>query len=195
MAPAASAQTSFSSSSVSTQIDYGRNGNQVVEAGDSFYVPRNGYAVSCTMGPVITPHIAFTAGHCANPGEPIVVDGKVVGKAITPIVGKDAVMIALNGSMPSKMTKTSIFTPRVGEKISMRGSTSGLTSGKVTSGTQIANLDVHGLFNTPFTAAYMTDMPVQKGDSGGAVYNSRGEVVGIISGAVEGKAGIVPVIW
>lgn len=185
----------LSSSAPGGSINYGKNGNKVVEAGDAISIPKPGAVMSCTLGPIITPHVAITANHCANPGDKIIVDGKVVGRAVTPIIGRDVVVVALNGALPTKMTRTSVITPRVGEKVSMRGTTSGIVHGTVSSGVQKIIIDKHGVFNKSSTPAYLAKMTVRKGDSGSAVYNSRGEAVGIVSGFTsDGQAGIVPII-
>jgi streptogrisin D len=128
-----------------------------------------------------TPYL-LTAGHCTNLGGTWR-GGDVSGARVveSDCPGADSGLLTRpNGTGPGRINTgqaiTSAAAPKVGERISKQGSTTGGGTGQVTSVDQSVNFDV-GVLNHEFGTTAHTD----HGDSGGPAYDgSKG--LGTLSG-------------
>ncbi|MEC3979702.1 S1 family peptidase [Amycolatopsis sp. H20-H5] len=128
-----------------------------------------------------TPYL-LTAGHCTNLGGTWR-GGDVSGARVvqSDCPGADSGLLTRpNGTGPGRINTgqaiTSAAAPRVGERMSKQGSTTGGGTGQVTSVDQSVNFDV-GVLNHEFGTTAHTD----HGDSGGPAYDgSKG--LGTLSG-------------
>jgi streptogrisin D len=117
--------------------------------------------------------LILTAGHCTdlggvwNGGD--MTNGQVVAADVP---GPDSGLITNNGSNASQINDgtpiTSVATPTVGQSIRKSGSTTGITSGTVTSVDQTVPFDVGVLQHMTGTTVHS-----EPGDSGGAGYTGN----------------------
>lgn len=154
-----------------------------ITAGMQIYLRGDdGPSSSCSLGPVISPAVATTAGHCGEVGDTVLDPHNdtligVVEKSLDAPV--DAALIRLaNNIHPDDVTVDTLnpVTPAVGEVITKTGATTGTTSG--------LSRDEPHVRNTVMSArAEMCSLP---GDSGGVVRNAAGDAVGVLSYYIGG---------
>ena len=169
----------------------------------------------CSLGPVLTPTTAVTAGHCGEEGSTVTAEGRTIGTITQLVDGMDLAVITLKEGVDPQLS-TLGDVPDKGADIWKRGERTGVTRGTVQSGltkVEAQGAGVFGRLGLPAdplgieerTAAkhpstvYLTDMCAAQGDSGAAVY-SGDTVVGVVS-AVTGdcndpdyRAAVVPVL-
>ena len=162
----------------------------------------NGTSVSnCTMT-VITPKYGITSGHCAETGELITGYSKYGRKAEIGIVVEDY-MPENQDNIPNnnlvdvalikfhdniKGAQDSIFNeyPRKGSSVSILGHRSKGSQGHVVE-TKDPNQRQRNII--------LTDALVRPGDSGGPVYDSKGNIIGIVEYSYNtGESGITPIV-
>lgn len=139
----------------------------------------DGTSSRCTLGPVLNERIALIAAHCAdgqvNTRVSSDLTDQVFGGVIRIHESADIAMISLNtGSTARPRTDTPVDfgTPQPGEPLAKHGRTTGATTGQVT------KIDRSG-------QTAQTSLCLLPGDSGAAVYNSRGEAVAMASGYIS----------
>jgi streptogrisin D len=143
--------------------------NGVVRCSAGFNVNRGGQ------------NFVLTAGHCTDEGGTWS-GGDMTGGQVaeSDVPGADSGLITNNGSAPGRVNDgtaiTSAANPTVGQQVKKSGSTTGVTSGQVTSVDETVNFDVGVLQHMTGTTVHS-----EPGDSGGPGYTgSAGQ--GTLSG-------------
>ena len=175
-----------------------------ISDGDTIYIDtrEKGYVKKCTLGAVLSRTKGVTASHCGFPGAKVyTTDGKVIGTMTGFIPGSDIGFFSINSSAVEAIPSKLGIVPKVGDPVSKKGSTTGVTNGTIkvrnsttvegyrpSRATQWGLSHIEGLNDSKFfnnriakSRLSLTDMCVRKGDSGAPVYDSAGRVVGIVS--------------
>lgn len=178
--------------------------NGIIESGDTIHITNSRSVGSitlpydidsrCSLGPVISDTVAYTASHCGSVGTQVSQDGKVIGVITGTAPGRDISRIELT---PGQQVRPDTLgeVPAIGETVHYHGSTSGDISGVVDSDVQWTQVSGQGVledfgipnpfhFGTPDFSGdnFGVRMDSISGDSGAAVYNESGQVVGVLSG-------------
>jgi serine protease Do len=156
--------------------------SQEVTIGSGFFVSADGYAV--------------TNSHVVEHGDQTQVrtnDGKVY---TAKVVGKDMLsdlaLIKVDGRKDFPYVKLADQAPRVGDWVLAVGNTFGL-GGTVTAG--IVSARERNIETGSGEGLLQIDAPINKGDSGGPSFNTRGEVIGVNSMIFSPSGGSVGVAF
>lgn len=146
----------------------------------------------CTLGAVIAPHRALTAGHCGNVGQPVL-DGKEnrIGSIVANRIdqGVDIAVIALDPQLRAQVDAidwSGSF--HRGQPVTKQGVTTGFGSGTVIDPTPTMR-DANGFDLAPpflinhVTVSISSTLVARPGDSGGPIREAGGRIVGIMSAA------------
>lgn len=163
----------------------------------------------CSMGPIIDNDLAFTASHCGPVGSTVLNEhGEPIGTVTSFINGRDIATIAFLPTVTAEPTRINDdWAPVDGvkEKVSKVGATTGHSEGTTTGMGGFYDAPIAGdtiLGKTPLgklippaldptewtrqmwtTSGFMATLCTEPGDSGAAVFNSKGEAVGVVSGS------------
>lgn len=131
----------------------------------------------CSLGPVLSKTEAVTARHCGKVGDTIFHNQKFIGTITRVSKNIDISYIRVASSVNVQVNKFDNEELFKGQAVTKRGATTGVTTGYVTKEKE----ELVEIENHVVIPVRKSNMKVNVGDSGAAVYNERGEVVGIVS--------------
>ena len=137
-----------------------------------------GFTDGVCSGTLIAPNKVLSASHCFQGGRLLTVNMVPVNVVTYQHDGKDHALLTLDTTFPS-YAPINYGGMAQGERVFMYGNPSGqndmlrrgYVAGSVAQGT-------------------LLDLPVSQGDSGAAIFNERGEVVGVLTGYTELQSGM-----
>lgn len=131
------------------------------------------FADSVCSGTAIGPQEILTATHCIKADVPLRIDGKEVGYTIQQDDGRDHVVLTVTEirKVYARIGKA----PKTGDIVFIWGQPLGLE-----------NILRYGRVAGKRGNDYLFDLNAIQGDSGAAIFNRRGEIVGVVS-AVGGS--------
>lgn len=136
---------------------------------------------NCTIGFVSSDYTGYSAGHCGEPGDNVIIDGYSLGYVSAKSRDDDVLKIQFNGSARLIPTPIGDGMTSIDMGVHKEGRTTGYSEGNVTTPPYDGSLSTHngGRNYTTMVRASMCNEP---GDSGSGVMDENGLFVGILSG-------------
>ena len=137
-----------------------------------------GFTDGSCSGTIIAPDKVLSASHCFQGGRLLTVNMVPVNVITYQHDGSDHAVVTLDTTFPS-------FAPinyggmAQGERVFMYGNPSGQ-----------ADMLRRGYVSGSVGLGTLLDLPVSQGDSGAAIFNERGEVVGVLTGFARLQSGM-----
>ena len=137
-----------------------------------------GFTDGMCSGTLVGPNKLLSASHCFQGGRLLTVNMVPVNVVQYQHDGKDHALITLDTTFPSH-ARVNFGGMAQGERVFMYGNPSGQ-----------ADMLRRGYVAGTVAQGTMLDLPVSQGDSGAAIFNERGEVVGVLTGYTELQSGM-----
>ncbi|MGC5246088.1 trypsin-like serine protease [Gordonia sp. DT219] len=160
-------------------------------------------STSCTLGAVVSPSKALTAGHCGHVGQVVYTDqGDVIGKITANQItrGLDIAVISLAPHTRAQLDSVAWGAAITkGERVTKMGVTSGFSAGTIADPKPTMRTAYGYSFAPPFllqnsTVSVRAVLFSREGDSGSGIRDAGGNVVGILSaGASDNDTLVAPV--
>ncbi|RPA58583.1 hypothetical protein EF294_15595 [Gordonia oryzae] len=160
-------------------------------------------ATSCTLGAVVSPTKALTAGHCGHVGQEVydehgVTIGRITANRITK--GLDIAVIRLGRNTRAQIDSIGWSAPITkGERVTKNGVTTRFSAGTITDPKPKMRTAYGYSFAPPFllqntTISVRALLRSAEGDSGSGIRDAQGNVIGILSaGSSDTDTLIAPV--
>lgn len=137
-----------------------------------------GFTDGMCSGTLVAPNKVLSASHCFQGGRLLSVNMVPVNVVEYRHDGKDHTLITVDATFPSH-AKVNFGGMAQGERVFMYGNPSGQN-----------DMLRRGYVAGTVAQGTLLDLPVSQGDSGAAIFNERGEVVGVLTGYTRLESGM-----